>query len=160
VRCHHITIQFANRALEKEKQMTDAVAIQTPQNEVTKITEEDSGFYTSLQLTTRAEKMAMLKAVNNSLPLLDKVGEEIAVVDVVLQAVSFPNDETGLIEDTVRTTLIDADGNAYHAASKGIAISLQQAFKVLGDPTTWEEPLVVTVEQGNRGKFRYLTLKF
>jgi len=131
-----------------------------PQNQVTKITEEDSGFYTSLQLNTRAEKMAMLKAVNNSLPMLDKVGEEIAVVDVVLQAVSFPNEETGLIEDTVRTTLIDADGNAYHAASKGIAISLQQAFKVLGDPTTWEEPLVVTVEQGNRGKFRYLTLKF
>jgi hypothetical protein len=138
--------------------MTDAVA--TASNEVTKITEEDAGFYTSLQLNTRAEKMAMLKAVNNSLPLLDKVGEEIAVVDVVLQAVSFPNDETGLIEDTVRTTLIDADGNAYHAASKGIAISLQQAFKVLGDPMTWEEPLVVTVEQGNRGKFRYLTLKF
>ena len=140
--------------------MTDALATHAPSNEVTKITEEDAGFYTSLQLNTRAEKMAMLKAVNNSLPLLDKVGEEIAVVDVVLQAVSFPNDETGLIEDTVRTTLIDADGNAYHAASKGIAISLQQAFKVLGDPTTWEEPLVVTVEQGNRGKFRYLTLKF
>ena len=140
--------------------MTDNVVAIKESNQVTKITEEDSGFYTSLQLTTRADKMAMLKAVNNSLPLLDKVGEEIAVVDVVLQAVTFTNDETGLVEDTVRTTLIDADGNAYHAASKGIAISLQQAFKVLGSPDTWDEPLVVKVEQGNRGKFRYLTLKF
>jgi hypothetical protein len=138
--------------------MTDAVA--TASNEVTKITEEDAGFYTSLQLNTRAEKMAMLKAVNNSLPLLDKVGEKIAVVDVVLQAVSFPNEDTGVEENTVRTTLIDADGNAYHAASKGIALSLQQAFKVLGDPREWEEPLEVTVGQGNKGKFRYLTLNF
>lgn len=138
--------------------MSDAVVI--PQNQVQGITQESDDFYTSLRLDTRAQKMSMLQAVNNSVPLQDKVSEDIAVVDVILQAVSFVNEETGLVENTVRTTLIDADGNAFHAASKGIAIALKTAFKVLGTPDTWEEPLVVTVEEGRRGKFRYLTLKF
>lgn len=142
--------------------MTDAnaVVVHAPVNQVTAITEENAMFYTSLRLDTRAQKMEMLRAVNSSIPLLEKVGEEIAVVDVVLQQVTFTSEETGLVEDSVRSTLIDADGNAYHAASKGIAIALQQAFKVLGTPDTWEEPLVVKVEEGRKGKFRFLTLKF
>lgn len=138
----------------------DVVVVQNGAAQVASITQESADFYTSLRLDTRAQKMEMLRAVNNSAPLLEKVGETINVVDIVLQGVTFTNEETGLVEDTVRTTLIDENGNAYHAASKGIAISLKQAFKVLGDPTEWEEPLAVKVEEGRTGKYRYLTLKF
>lgn len=139
--------------------MTGEVAKVSDNSTIAGIT-EGAGFYTSLSLQTRADKMTMLRAVNNSVALLDKVGSEIAVVDVILQSAQFTNEETGVIDDTVRTTLIDAEGNAFHAASKGIALSLRQAFNVLGTPDTWDEPLVVTVGEGRTGKNRYLTLSF
>lgn len=122
---------------------------------------EAKGFYTSLQVSSRADKMNLLKAINNSVPLVDKAGSEIAIVDVVMQEVEIANENTGTIEDAIRITLIDADGTAYNATSKGIAQSLKQTFGVLGTPETWDEPLVVTVaEERGRNGFRYLTLKF
>lgn len=138
--------------------MTD-VAIQnsTGQQQLANIT-EGSGFYTSLKMETRADKLAVLRASANSTPLLDIVGQELAIENVILQTAQFVNEETGQIEDAVRATLIDPDGNAFHAASKGIALSLRQAFNLLGNPSEWEEPLVVTVREGRVGKNRFLTL--
>ena len=122
---------------------------------------EAAGFYTSLNVASRADKMSLLKAINNSVPLVDKAGSEIAIVDVVMQEVEIANENTGAIEDAIRITLIDADGTAYNATSKGIAQSLKQTFGVLGTPEQWDEPLVVTVaEERGRNGFRYLTLKF
>ena len=122
---------------------------------------ESKGFYTSLKVANRADQMNLLKAINNSTPLVDLAGKEIAIVDVVMQEVEIANEQTGTIEDAIRITLIDADGNAHNATSKGIAQSLKQTFGVLGTPDTWDEPLVVTVaEERGRNGFRYLTLKF
>lgn len=119
------------------------------------------GMYTSLQTTTRAEKMALLKAINSSKPLLDVAGEKLKIVDVVMQTVDLANETTGEVEDAVRITLIDPDGNAFHATSKGILQSLRQAIGVFGAPGTWEEPLEVTVaEEKGRNGYRFLTLKF
>lgn len=132
----------------------------TSSNALANITEAQ-GFYTSLSLNTRADKMKMLKAINNSVPLLEKVGGEIKIVDVVLQTVEIANESTGEIEGAVRITLIDEDGNAFHATSKGIAQILRQTFNLFGDPTTWDEPLVANViEKRGRNGFRFLTLDF
>jgi hypothetical protein len=140
--------------------MSDTVATVEQSQGINEIT-AGAGFYTSLQLSTRADKMAMLRAVNNSTPLLDQVGNSIKIVDVVLQAVDLANEATGVIEQTTRITLIDADGNAFHATSKGIAQALRQAFNVIGLPPTWEEPLEVGVkEEKGRNGYRFLTLTF
>lgn len=147
--------------------MSDSTAVVVPATQgpssaqtISEITEQ-AGFYTSLSLSTRADKLKMLQAINNSHPLADQVNNQISIKDVVLQGVRIANDATGLVEDTVRITLIDSDGVAYHATSKGIAQALRQTFNVLGEPQMWDEPLVVTVaEERGRNKFRYLTLKF
>lgn len=142
--------------------MSDNTAVVVPvkRDGIAEITEQ-AGFYTSLQLTSRADKMKMLKAINNSTPLLDQVGKQIKIVDVVLQSVEIANDQTGLIENTTRITLIDDDGHAFHATSKGIAQALRQTFAVLGSPREWEEPLEVGVkEDRGRNGFRFLTLTF
>lgn len=137
------------------------VAIQNKADATIASVSSGGGFYTSLSTQSRADKMALLKAVNNSTPLVDKAGAKISIVDIVMQSVEIANQATGELEPNVRITLIDGEGNSYHATSKGIAQSLKQAFGVLGEPSTWEEPLVVTVaeERGSNG-FRYLTLKF
>lgn len=138
------------------------VAVQTQNKAVAvgSITEA-AGFYTSLKVANRADQMNLLKAINNSVPLVDKAGEKIAIVDVVMQEVEIADEKTGELQDAIRITLIDKDGTAYNATSKGIAQSLKQTFGVLGTPDQWDEPLVVTVaEERGRNGFRYLTLKF
>lgn len=136
------------------------IAVQASGNTVSQIT-DDVDFYTSLRMNTTAERMAVLRAKNKSVPLSDAIGTKIPVVDVILEGVELANEQTGLIEKTVRITLIDKDGNAYHATSKGIAQSLRQVFKLLGDPTQWEEPFEVTPKEvRGRSKYPFLTLDF
>jgi hypothetical protein len=149
-----------NRA-NKGKHMSNEVATQSSADSTIAGIGSSQGFYTSLQTTTRADKMAMLKAINNSTPLVEKAGSEISIVDVVMQSVEIANESTGAVEDAVRITLITNEGEAFNATSKGIAQSLKQAFGVLGTPDQWDEPLVVGVaEERGRNGFRYLTLKF
>ena len=147
--------------------MTDAsqaVVVRENKATVDSIT-QGGGFYSSLKTNTRAEKMAYLKAVNNSENLKDAVKEskgglELKVVDVVLQEVEIA-DEAGNITDNIRITLVAEDGKAYHATSKGIAQSLKQSFGVFGTPDTWDEPLEVTaLEEKGRNGYYFLTLKF
>lgn len=121
---------------------------------------EGAGFFSSLALVSQKEKLAFLSLVTNSTPLQEKIGEEIAIKDVVIQTAQFTDDETGEVTEGLRTVLIDPDGNAYHASSKGIALALRQAINVLGQPQVWEAPLVGKVKQVTKGKFRVLTITF
>lgn len=140
--------------------MSDAVATQTSAAGQLANVVDQAGFYTSLALTTQKDKLRMLNIISNSQPLLDKVGEKLLIKDVIIQTAQFTDEETGEIDEGLRTTLIDPDGNAFHAASKGIALSLRTTFNVLGQPGEWEEPLEVTVREGRKGKYRYLTLDY
>lgn len=149
--------------------MTDstAVAVQAPAQAagIAAIT-QSTGFYSSLKTETRAEKMAFLRAINNSENLKDAVKSNgkplpLKIIDLVLQEVPLANEQTGIIEDAIRSTLITEDGVAYHATSSGIANSLKQALGVFGTPDTWDEPLeVVAQEEKGRNGFYFLTLKF
>ena len=142
--------------------MTDASAVvvhNSAADQLAAVT-EGAGFFSSLSLNTQAEKLSFLNIVSNSNSLQDKIGEQIAIKDVVIQTAQFTDDETGEMTEGLRTTLIDADGNVYHASSKGVALALRQAINVLGQPQEWEAPLVATVKQVQKGKFRVLTLNF
>lgn len=144
----------------------NAVATQTAAGQgIAEIT-QGADFYTSLSLETRQDKLTFLGKINNSEPLVDQVGNDLKVVDVVIQGVRIVNEQTGIVEDTLRTTLIDEDGNAFHATSKGIAQILRQTFNVLGTPDLWLDnkgnriPLEVKpIEKRGRNGYRFLTLE-
>ena len=140
--------------------MSDAVATQTGAAGQLANVVEQAGFYTSLQLATQKDKLKMLNIISNSTSLQDKVGEKVLIKDVIIQTAQFVSEETGEVDEGLRVTLIDPDGNAFHAASKGLALSLRTAFNVVGQPNEWDEPLEVTVREGRKGKYRYLTLDF
>ena len=139
--------------------MSDAIVPTGAAGQLANVTEQ-AGFYTSLQMSTQADKLKMLNIVTNSTPLQDKVNEEISIENVIIQTAQFTNEETGEIDEGLRVTLIDPDGNAFHAASKGLALSLRTTFNVLGTPDQWEAPLKATVKEGRKGKYRYLTLVY
>lgn len=163
---HTIIPDRINRATRKRNKMSDsavgsAVANvgQSAEAQLANVT-QGAGFYTSLALSTPQDKLAFLGLVTNSTPINDKVGEDIAIKDVVIQTAEFVDEESGAITEGLRTTIIDADGNAYHASSKGIALALRTAFNVMGEPSTWAEPLVGKVRQVTKGRNRILTLTF
>jgi hypothetical protein len=144
--------------------MTENAVATVADQSIAEITEGASS-YTSLSLNTREDKLKYLNKINNSEPLVEQVGETLKVVDVVIQGVRIVNEQTGTVEDTLRTTLIDVDGNAFHATSKGIAQILRQTFNVMGTPDSWLDnkgnriPLEVKpVEKRGRNGYRFLTL--
>lgn len=139
--------------------MSDVAVQNSAQQQLANVT-EGAGFYSSLALNTQAEKLSFLTLVTNSIPLQEKIGEDIAIKDVVIQTAQFVDEETQEVTEGLRTTIIDADGNAFHASSKGVALALRQAFNVLGEPQTWTEPLVGKVKQIPKGKFRVITITF
>jgi hypothetical protein len=118
------------------------------------------GFFSSLSLKTQAERVAMLKAVNGSQPLADNLNTPIPVKDIVCQQVQIENEATGVINDAIRTTLIDGDGNAYHATSKGIFTQVKNMINILGNPNTWDEPVTVTATKEGTGARKFLTLSY
>lgn len=133
------------------------VAVQNAGAQLAAVTDQ-AGFYTSLQLTTQKDKLNMLKVISASQPMVDHVGEKIAIKDVIITTAEFTDDETGEFTTGLRTTVIDPDGNAFHAASKGIALAMRTVFGVLGQPQEWEEPYEVVIREGRKGKYRFLTL--
>lgn len=137
--------------------MANDVATQNAGAQLAAVTQQD-GFYTSLQLSTQKDKLAMLKIISSSQPMVDHVGETFAIKNVIITTAEFTDDETGEFTTGLRTTIIDEDGNAFHAASRGIALALRTVFGILGEPSEWDEPYKVVIREGRKGKYRYLTL--
>lgn len=147
--------------------MTDAVVVHEQNRPTVTAITQGAGFYSSIAVGTTKQKLAFLKVINEAQSLNDaatdagKDGVELKIKDVILQEVAIASENTGEIEDAIRTTFILEDGTAYYASSKGIAQSIKQVFNVLGTPDQWEDPLEVTaVREKGRGGFFYLTLKF
>lgn len=146
--------------------MSDAVVVQENRPTVNAIT-QGAGFYSSIAVSTTKQKLTFLKVIGEAISLNDlatdagKEGVALKIKDVILQEVAIADENTGEMQDAIRTTFILEDGTAVFATSKGIAQSIKQVFNVLGTPDQWEEPLEVTAvrEKGRQGFF-FLTLKF
>lgn len=137
----------------------NAVAVVDSTNTLTGLN-TGGDFYTSLVVKTHADKLAMLKAINESQPLADNLNTPIQLVNFIAQAVQIENEATGELNDAIRITLIDADGNAFHATSKGIFQQVKNMIKILGEPSTWKEPVTITAEKQGTGARKFLTLKY
>jgi hypothetical protein len=118
-----------------------------------------SGIVSTIQGSDLESRKATLNAVTNATPVADKLGETINLVHCVFQAVSVADDK-GELNETVRTILLDADGNAYSAVSDGLIGSLRDVFGIMGQPSTWPEPLPVkVVEKRGRSGFRFMKIE-
>jgi hypothetical protein len=118
-----------------------------------------SGIVSTITGTDVEARKATLNAVTNAEPIADHLGETINMVHAVFQAVSVA-DGKGELNDTVRTVLLDADGNAYSAVSDGLIGSLRDVFGIMGQPATWPEPLPVkVVEKRGRSGFRFMKIE-
>lgn len=120
----------------------------------------DAAFWSSIKGDDFSGRKKIAAALASSTPLMDHLHEEIPLVDIIVQNVQIEDENTHEVSDAPRVTLIDANGNAYNATSVGVLSSVEQFVAVVGEPSTWPEPLVVkAVEERGRRGWRYLTLK-
>lgn len=119
-----------------------------------------SGIVSTLSGETLEARKATLNAVTNAEPVNEHLGETINLVHVVAQAVTLVDDKTGVATDAIRAILLDANGSAYAAVSDGLMGSLRDVFGIMGQPSTWVEPLPIrVVEKRGRSGFRFFKIE-
>ena len=116
--------------------------------------------YSSISGTDIEARKKVYTAISAAQQLSDHLGKTINLKDVIVQPVTSENEDTGEVDEYLRTTLIDADGTAYAAGSSGVASSLKNLFGVFGEPGTWTEPLAIkVVEKKGRKGFKFMSIE-
>lgn len=120
----------------------------------------ETGIFYTVDAKTMEGKAAVYKALNDTTPLRDVVGETLSIKDIIVQRVEVETDE-GDVVDKPRTALITSDGVAYSATSNGVFSAVKNILSIFGHPSTWESPLKMVVEEKatrRNAMYRYLTL--
>jgi hypothetical protein len=124
------------------------------------LNEGRSSVFSSITGTDFASKLAVLNATTNSKALAENLGKTIAVENIVVQFVKLNDVENpGQFVEAPRTILIDADGTAYHAISKGLFQSVENLIGIAGQPGSWPFPLPVVASREGEGARKYFTLR-
>lgn len=96
---------------------------------------------------SRASKVKIYNAISNAeKQLSDFINSELNVVDVVAHTVTL-QDQNGVMNECVRTILIDDKGVGYQAVSGGVVSSLQRIFAIVGMPSWKDEPVKIVPKQ-------------
>ena len=106
-------------------------------------------FFCSIQDDgTRKTKVAIYNAINGADESLgEHINEVLEIVDVVAHPVTLVDEETGEINEVLRTVLIDKNGKAYTAVSEGVTNSLARIFSIIGMPSWKDEPVKMKLKQ-------------
>lgn len=105
----------------------------------------------------RKKDVQIFSALNNpEYRIANFINKRIKVVNVLVEVREIMNVDTGEIDTVPRTVLIDDNGKAYQATSKGIFTALKNAYEVFGK-APWEPPLEIEVKQVAVGKGSMLT---
>lgn len=124
------------------------------------LTDASTTLYSSFTGNTREGKLKVIAALTESVPVSEHLDEVINLKDFVAQAVQIQDDnDPDVMNDAVRCYLIDADGTSYSATSNGILGSIRDFIAILGEPSTWSEPLAVrVVEKRARSGRRFMQI--
>jgi hypothetical protein len=104
-------------------------------------------------------KVTLMNALSNSVPVSENLKATIELVNVVVESVDMPNEQTGEISAQPRIILIAADGTAYHAISGPAFRDVKRLLAVMGHPSTWPAPLQIHVAQEGTGTRKYFVVK-
>lgn len=122
--------------------------------------DSSAAFYTSIKGSDFASRKLIAAAQTKSAPLADNLNKEINLRNFIVQSVTLEDEKTGEVNEAPRVTLIDDDGNAFHATSVGLLSALRNIMSTLGEADTWPEPVPVrVVEQRGRSGYRFMTIE-
>ena len=122
--------------------------------------EQATRMFTTLPLQTDEDKKAAYNLM--TIPdgsIMDMIGKEIEVSNLILQPAALLDDDTGELVRMVRTILVTPDGKGYVCSSKGILGDLAKIETFWG-PAPWFPAIKVTIRQvPHKGKWRLFKLE-
>ena len=128
------------------------------QNIIDAFQNPDAAVFSTINVVSFADRITVVKAMTNAKKLADNLDKTFALTGWTAQAVDVVQD-SGELSPSVRVVLMADDGTAYDCVSTGIANALSNLQAVLGEPSSWPEPVKVkAVEEKGRRGFRYTTL--
>lgn len=119
--------------------------------------------YCTLDDTTTAGKKQLYKIKNRPTHNISEyINKQIRIKDIYIDVnarMVKEGENAGVFENKPRTILIDDKGESYIAGvSIGIYQAVKEIIRTFGDPTTWDEPLTVTVVQVKTARGNMLSL--
>lgn len=119
--------------------------------------------YCTLDDSTQAGKKKLYHVKNRpDHNISEFINKKIRIKDIYIDVnarVQKDGDNAGVVENKPRTILIDDKGESYIAGvSIGIYQAVKEIIRTFGDPSTWDEPLEVTVVQVKTPKGNMLSL--
>lgn len=119
--------------------------------------------YCTLDDSTTAGKKQLYKIKNRPTHnISDYINKQIKIKDIYIDVnarMVKDGENAGCFENKPRTILIDDNGESYIAGvSIGIYQAVKEIIRTFGDPTTWDEPLTVTVVQVKTARGNMLSL--
>ncbi len=117
----------------------------------------DVAVYSSIAGDSQDSKIRVLAAMTSAEPIGDHLDEVIPLVDFVIHRVELEDTDdddvpNGRMIQAARTILVDVDGNAYYAISSVIVKRLYDIVGIMGEPSTWDNPVHVAVSHVKSGK--------
>lgn len=128
-------------------------------DEIRELVSGAPSMYSSIKGGDFASRKSVVEKLTNSEPVADNIGTVINLQHVIVQSVAMANRVTGRMEDQPRVILIDADGTAYHAISKGLFLAVRNILGVMGEPDQWTEPLPVVVKREKAAIGSFFTIE-
>lgn len=135
------------------------VSANTLGSEIANMSKGQLGLFTTITGNSFEDKVALMNALSNSVPVSENLKQTIQLANVVVESVDMANEQTGEIAAQPRIVLIDADGTAYHAISGPAFRDVKRLLAVMGHPSTWAAPLPIYVAQEGTGTRKYFTVK-
>lgn len=117
------------------------------------------GILSTITGTDFESKLAVLSAVNNSLPISEHLNKKIMVKNIIVQPIVMENETTKKMEAQPRVIFVQEDGTAFHAISNVLFRDVNDWFGILGHPSEWAAPLPIVVKQEGTGTRKFFTAK-
>ena len=116
--------------------------------------------FTSITGDDMESKKRVFNAIATAEKLADNLEKQINAIDILVQPRTTEADEkTGEMDDYLSITILDADGTAYTAGSKGLANSIENVLAIFGHPASWDEPLAMKAVERKAAKGKYFAIE-
>lgn len=115
--------------------------------------------YSTINATTLADKMDVLRMLTEAEPVNEHFGEPIAMKHLLAQVVEVAQADGTMVE-AIRTIVLAEDGKAYATVSSGVFKAVQNILEVLGDPSNWGNAAIPIqfVEKKSRRGYTFITV--
>lgn len=132
--------------------MENTMVLREEKNYVADLKETQSLQYCSFTPITKEEKKILFKAMNNpDRHLKECVNMKIKVKNIYCESVELTNENTGEVNIAPRIVLIDEKGIGYQSVSMGVYGAVKKLLQLMGEPSTWDEPVEIMVKQVTKG---------